>query len=115
MMNIFELRNDRKWENIREYVSRTISAINDDPEIYSNPKVLESILHYEFERELLFEFGNAIPSRFDLIVDIALGIIGNVPILNAISTIAGIGKSTKSYYNAQRAGLAFLMELKKFN
>lgn len=114
MEDVLELRNDRKWENLRDYVTRTVSAIKEDPEICGNPDAVEEILHYEFEKELLEEFEKAIPSRLDLVVDIALGLMGTIPILSTIATALGISKSAKNYYDAQSIGLAFLMELKKF-
>ncbi len=114
MKEILEMRNDKKWENFRRYVTRTVSAMKDDPEIYNNSDALEKMLHYEFEKELLRECEKAIPSKHDLVIDIALGLIGAIPGLGAVSTALGISKSTKNYYDAQSMGLAFLMKLKRY-
>jgi hypothetical protein len=114
MNEIFEMRNDRKWENFRSYVTRTLSAIKDDPEIYIDSDALEKMLHYEFERELLKECEKTMPSKHDLVIDIALGLIGAIPGLSAVTTASGISKSAKNYCDARCMGLAFLMDLKKY-
>ena len=114
MKEILEMRNDKKWENFRRYVTRTVSAMKDDPEIYSNSDALEKMLHYEFERELLRECEKVIPGKHALVIDIALGLIGVIPGLGTVATALGIGKSAMNYYDAQSMGLAFLMKLKKY-
>lgn len=63
MEKIFETHNDQKWENLRSYVTRTLSAIGDDPQIYHDSDALERMLHYEFERELLKECEKTIPGN----------------------------------------------------
>lgn len=52
--------------------------------------------------------------KYDIIIDIALGLIGAMPGLSAMTTALGISKSIKNYCDAQSMGLAFLMDLKDY-
>ncbi len=115
MDQVLELREEAGWHELRNAVTNIVSTVQDDPEIFNDPALLEKTINRECDSAIFKELEKLHSSGRGTAIDLVLSGASFLPVVGAIPGAISAGKTLYKYIDERDNWTAFLIKLGKFH
>jgi len=111
---VLELREDRSWNEFRDFIRSITLDAKDDPEILTDAKAVEKVIQYNYTRSLSRELGKRLTTGSKVgkgtVMELGLELgFGSIP---GLGTALNVAKSARNYLKDSGMWFAFILKLK---
>lgn len=111
--DVLELRGDSAWVEFRAFLGEVVCLVCADPAILTNAHELQSAMSNAISRELFKELKARHRGGVSLAIDLGLGVLGNIPGLGLLASLADGGKDVAEWWKDRGTWMAFVQRIEE--